>query len=91
MALSHGGLMGWTSPALLILQSRASQVGKVSDVDTSWLGSVTYIGGFIGTISFMKIIRMFGRKNTFLILAVPNFVHFSRDVLCIDKLIAKML
>lgn len=80
MALSHGGLMGWTSPALLILQTTESQVGKVTDVDTSWLGSITYIGAFFGTLIFMEIIRIFGRKNTFLILAVPNFVHFSRDV-----------
>lgn len=80
MALSHGGVMGWLSPALPHLKSDASQVGVLSDNEISWLGAIPYIGGFFGSLVFMKVIKMLGRKNTFLILSVPNLVHFSLDV-----------
>lgn len=52
----------------------SSPVGKLSDDEVSWLASISYIGAFLGTLVFMKIILTCGRKNSFLIMAVPNFV-----------------
>lgn len=95
MAVAHGGLMGWFSPANrhfqgaglyfefrlnkyqccnCINQSTDSPIGPTSDDSRSWLASISYIGGFIGTFFFMEVIKVLGRKNTILILAIPNFV-----------------
>lgn len=102
MAVAHGGLMGWFSPAIvelkkpgmllksaflirLIVQffvikfktSVESPIGVLTLEAQAWLGSISYIGGFIGTFFFMIITKWLGRKNTFLILPIPNIVHFS--------------
>lgn len=76
MSVAHGGLMGWFSPALLILKTKDSPVGQLSVQDASWLGSCSYIGGFFGTFAFMLFIKLFGRKISFCIMAIPNLVNY---------------
>lgn len=75
MALAHGGLMGWFSPARTVLLKPNSPIGQLSELNASWLSSCSYLGGFCGTILFMYITKMLGRKITFFILSVPNFVY----------------
>lgn len=68
--------MGWLSPSLLVLQSNETPLvgGPINNEVASWVGSATYIGGFFGNFMFMAILKYFGRKKTFLVLALPNFV-----------------
>lgn len=76
MAVAHGGLMGWFSPAVVHFDSDNSPLGKLSENEKSWLSSCSYLGGFVGTLVFMLIIKRIGRKITFFLLAVPNFVFY---------------
>lgn len=76
-AISYGGLIGWLSPSLLILISDHTPIvtGPINTQQASWLGSISYLGGFFGTFLFLVIIKLLGRKVAFCILAVPYFVR----------------
>lgn len=75
-AISYGNLIGWLSPSLLILFSPNTPMitGPISTTQASWLGSISYLGGFFGTFLFLIIIKFLGRKMAFCILAIPYFV-----------------
>lgn len=68
--------MGWLSPSLLVLQSNETPLvsGPISNEVASWVGAATYIGGVVGNFMFMAIMKYFGRKKTFCVLALPNLV-----------------
>lgn len=72
--------MGWLSPSLLVLQSDDTPLtnGPINNETASWVGAATYIGGVVGNFMFMAILKYFGRKKTFCVLALPNFVSFMR-------------
>ncbi|XP_014251294.1 facilitated trehalose transporter Tret1-2 homolog [Cimex lectularius] len=62
MAFILGTVIGWTAPVLLTLQSDESPVGKMTDEETSWLGSQMFLGGIVGTLFWGRIADGFGRK-----------------------------
>ncbi len=68
--------MGWLSPSLLVLQSNDTPLiyGPIDDETASWVGAASGVGGFIGNFMFMAILKHFGRKKTFCVLALPNLV-----------------
>lgn len=78
VCLAHGGSMGWLSPSLLVLQSDDTPLinGPISNEVASWVGSATYIGGVVGNFMFMAILKYFGRKKTFCVLALPNLAFW---------------
>ena len=80
MCLAHGGSMGWLSPSLLVLQTDRTPLegGPIDNETASWVGSTTYIGGICGNFMFMAILRYFGRKKTFCVLALPHLVSWIR-------------
>lgn len=79
-AISYGGLIGWLSPSLLILLSANTPIvtGPITTQQASWIGSISYLGGFFGTFVFLVIIKLLGRKVAFCILAIPYFVITER-------------
>lgn len=86
-AISYGGLIGWLSPSLLVLLSLNTPLsaGPITTPEASWLGSISYLGGFFGTFLFLVVIKLLGRKWAFCVLAVPYFI-FWLTVLFADRL-----
>ncbi|XP_037033974.1 facilitated trehalose transporter Tret1-like [Bradysia coprophila] len=82
-AISYGNLIGWLSPSLLLLLSQNSPIdtGPINTTQASWLGSISYLGGFFGTFIFLVIIKLLGRKIAFCILAIPYFLFWLTVVL----------
>lgn len=76
-AISYGNLIGWLSPSLLVLMSPNTPLestGPISTQQASWIGSISYLGGFFGTFVFLVVIKLLGRKIAFCVLAIPYFV-----------------
>ncbi|CAB0012699.1 unnamed protein product [Nesidiocoris tenuis] len=71
LAFGFGTVVGWTSPVLETLQGDGSPVGKMTDDGVSWLGSLTFIGGIIGSFVWGRIADGFGRKMAGYCVTVP--------------------
>lgn len=81
-ALAGGSVMGWPSPASAILTNQTSLplpldpdgtgVGQaVSKEHMSWLASVNFLVGFLGTLLFGALADRLGRRPAGLVVAVP--------------------
>ncbi|CAO1413721.1 unnamed protein product [Diamesa hyperborea] len=77
----------WLSPSLLYLQSSEShlQTGAITSEESSWIGALLCVGGFIGTIAFGFITEKLGKKVALMILVIPHMtswtlIYFSTQV-----------
>lgn len=62
--LNNGIVIGWLSPALLILESTETPLksGPLTPEEVSWLASAINIGALLGIIMFEIIITRYGSK-----------------------------
>lgn len=69
--------------AFLILTSENSPLptGRVLMSEIAWIGAILGIGGLIGTVVVGWLADFAGRKNSLLLMAVPQIVRFSYFVL----------
>lgn len=72
--------MGWLSPALLILQSDDSPLtsGPVTVEESSWLGSLIFLGSISGYIFNSGLAKAYGRKLILALQVFPNVVRNSQ-------------
>uniref|UniRef100_A0A146L3L7 Facilitated trehalose transporter Tret1 n=2 Tax=Lygus hesperus TaxID=30085 RepID=A0A146L3L7_LYGHE len=77
LAFAFGTVVGWTSPVLEILQSDDSPVGRMTLDETSWLGSLTFIGGIVGSFLWGRIADAFGRKVAGYCVSVPFILGWT--------------
>lgn len=79
ITLSHGCMIGWLSPALLVLMSDDSPMngGALTTEQVSWIGAILNVGALIGNFAYTAITSYFGRKKALCLLAVPNAVSKS--------------
>ncbi|XP_055918558.1 facilitated trehalose transporter Tret1-like [Eupeodes corollae] len=86
IAYSYGIGLGWLSPMLLLFQSEDSPLMfKVTVEQVSWIGSLTSIGGMLGTILFGIILDLVGRKMSLYLLPLPHMafwiiIYFAHEV-----------
>lgn len=72
LAFSAGTVIGWSAPALPMLEDINSSLPIHTTPDeSSWIGSLLAIGAFIGALPSATLAAMLGRKNFMLLLAVP--------------------
>ena len=74
----------WTSPALPHLESNESEI-KVSSTEASWIASLLHVGAIFGYMLYPYMIDSIGRKNTLLLLIIPQLASwiltiFAKDV-----------
>lgn len=74
--MSHGCLIGWLSPALLVLMSSDSPLngGALTTEQVSWIGAIINAGSLVGNFGYTTITKYFGRKKALCLLAIPNTV-----------------
>lgn len=74
--ISLGCGSGWLSPALTILQSDDSpfESGRITVAETSWLGSITYIGSIFGVMFTLTMAKRYGRKIAICFFFLPLMV-----------------
>ncbi|XP_055375842.1 uncharacterized protein LOC129608384 [Condylostylus longicornis] len=73
MSMAYGTVAGWSSPSFLILESDESPLesGPITPDETSWIGSISCIGGLIGNFLFGWLADRFGRKASMLMVLIP--------------------
>lgn len=81
-------MIGWLSPALLILISDSSPMngGALTTEQVSWIGAILNVGALIGNFGYTTVNNYFGRKKALCLLAFPNMVNINRRHLCDGKL-----
>lgn len=77
----HGTTIGWCAPTIWLLLTEHSPLtsGTVSVNESSWIGSVLYLGSIIGNCLFSIISKYFGAKIAMSLLALPNLVRIIRN------------
>lgn len=72
-AFAVGAFGGWSSPALLVLQSDDTPLasGKLSREEVSWIASSIALGCLAGTFLLGFVSNQFGRKRGYLLTAIP--------------------
>lgn len=89
---------GWMSPAIPILTSNSTLLShgalSLSNEQISWVGSINYLGGFVGSLSFGYLKTLFGSKRITLFLAIPFIcvwliIYFGNHYYCL--LIARLV
>lgn len=92
-------MCGWASPNFILLTSDETplQSGPLTISEASFVVSLSYIGGFIGTIAASMFAERFGRKISLLILLIPQtvskcgsqklFLHYLVVLLLLVKLV----
>lgn len=70
---SHGCILGWVSPALLLLTSDETPLksGPITSEQLSLIGSVTNIGALFGTLTFGCFTSFLGCKRAMAFLGIP--------------------
>ena len=88
LAISYGLATGWTSAAIPLLRSPQSPLksGMITSEEASLIGSLLTIGGIVGTLVFGYFSTIIGRKNSMLLMAVPQIIgwiliHFAETSL----------
>lgn len=88
LAISYGLAAGWTSAAVPLLKSPNTPLesGMITSDEASLIGSILTMGGFVGTIVFGYFSTTIGRKNSMLLMALPQItgwilVHFAESSL----------
>lgn len=75
LTLAYGIATAWTSPAIPILQSAETPLacGPITDSEASIIGSITMLGGLVGTLFFGWAGNEFGRR-VLLFMALPQIL-----------------
>lgn len=76
MTVSYGSAVGWTSAALLVLESDASPLatGPLGLSEIAWVASIFGVGGTVGTPLAGWLCEKFGRRPTLLAASLPMVV-----------------
>ncbi|KAL5275947.1 hypothetical protein ACFFRR_001648 [Megaselia abdita] len=76
--LSYGTICGWSSAALLVLQSDESPLesGPLTKDEASWIGAIMCIGGLLGNVAFGWISNKYGRRMALIIASFPLIFSF---------------
>lgn len=76
LCLSYGLATGWTSAAIPLLKSPKSPLknGMITSEEASLIGSLLTIGGVVGTLVFGYFSTIIGRKNSLLLMSLPQIV-----------------
>uniref|UniRef100_A0A1B0CNS5 Putative facilitated trehalose transporter tret1 n=1 Tax=Lutzomyia longipalpis TaxID=7200 RepID=A0A1B0CNS5_LUTLO len=74
--LFFGMSIGWLSPSIPQLLSPQSPLpsGPISIDEASWVSSILYLAGIIGTIVFGWLVDRIGRKYSVYIGTIPNII-----------------
>jgi Arabinose efflux permease len=77
---------GWPSPAQSMLQSPHPPIGDTpfTDEEISWLGSIVFIGGVIGSLVWSQVADRLGRKAAGYLTAVPFIISWSIMIFATD-------
>ncbi|CAB0017235.1 unnamed protein product, partial [Nesidiocoris tenuis] len=63
LVFSAGAIIGWSAPALPILEDQNSTISVHATPDqSSWIGSLLAIGAFIGALPAGSLADKLGRK-----------------------------
>lgn len=75
---SHGGTLGWTSPALPVLLSNSTPLitGPLTNDELSWIGSMSSLGSVCGTFICGLLSMWLGCKRAMVFLAFPPIVFW---------------
>lgn len=81
ITISYGTAVGWTSAALLVLESDDTplETGPLRLSEVAWVAAIFGVGGTIGTLVGGWTCERFGRKPTLLISGLPMAVRISID------------
>lgn len=76
VAIGFGCSIAWLSPALPLLLSSDTPLssGPLTTEQLSWSGSVSSIGGAIGSTLFGCLMDQIGTKRSLLLLVIPQIV-----------------
>ncbi|PSN46549.1 hypothetical protein C0J52_19711, partial [Blattella germanica] len=74
---AYGTFTGWSSPAIVALQSENPPVGDqpITNDEAMWIGSLLFLGYLCGSPLYSYIAELFGRKPACLLLAVPALIN----------------
>ncbi|KAI5745918.1 hypothetical protein M8J76_015525 [Diaphorina citri] len=86
IAFGFGTVNGWPSPAQSMLQSPHPPIGDTpfTDEEISWLGSIVFIGGVIGSLVWSQVADRLGRKAAGYLTAVPFIISWSIMIFATD-------
>lgn len=75
---SHGCILGWVSPALLLLRSDETplKTGPITLEQMSWIGSMNNIGAMFGTFTFGYFTSVVGCKRAMTFLGIPAVCYW---------------
>lgn len=75
---SHGCIIGWVAPALMLLTSDETplEAGKITLEQLSWIGSMNCVGAIFGTFTFGCFTSFMGCKRAMVFLGIPATVYW---------------
>lgn len=75
---AHGCVVGWVSPALLLLMDQSTPLshGPLTLEQASWIGSCASIGALFGSFTFGYITSFLGCKRAMTFLTIPALVFW---------------
>lgn len=78
ISFSHGCIIGWVTPALLVLTTDATplQSGPITLDEMSWIGSVNSVGAIAGSFTFGCFTSFVGCKRAMAFLGVPGIAYW---------------
>lgn len=88
--LSYGIAAGWMAISYEKYESDNCPLpsGRVQTHEIGWLASILGIGGLIGTVASGWMADRFGRKNSLIVLAVPQivsiYIQITEMELCVS-------
>lgn len=77
LVLGSGAGLAWFTMSLPLLQSYNTPIesGPLTTAELSWAGSLILLGSLFGNLCFGSIVRIFGSKNSTLLLGIPQAVN----------------
>ncbi|KAG5682757.1 hypothetical protein PVAND_012090 [Polypedilum vanderplanki] len=78
LAFSYGCTCGWTSSAIVILQSNDTPLitGPINSEQAGWIGSSIGIGGFVANFFFGWLSERVGRKVSLYCVVIPQILSW---------------
>lgn len=75
---SHGCILGWVAPALMLLTSDDTPLasGPLTLEELSWIGSMHCIGAIFGTFAFGSLTGFVGCKRAMGLLGIPAISYW---------------